>query len=153
MKLIKTHTKCTDSATGLDGTVCAIEILKDGEVEYLFQPKGLNPETKVPLNRFPVKAWRLNVKDSDYEDRDVPIQDIGKLVKDTVSGYQGTIVSVIVHLNGCCHYVLQAPGVSQNGNPIRMIEVDPRSCEGVTLPPTAPPSPEDEFPQGGFGAS
>lgn len=152
IRLLTTGTKCTDSPTGMKGTITHIEILKEGVTEYLFRPEGLNPETSLPLESFPVEVWRLNVTDSDFEEREIPIEDIGKVFKDKVTTYVGTVVATVIHLNGCLHYVLQAQGINKSKNRIQKIEVDPRSCEGAKVAPGAPPSPEGEYPQDSFGS-
>ncbi len=153
LTLIKMHTQCTDAATGITGTISGAEIDKFGFARYSLHPKGLNPDTGLPLAPFPVEAWRLNVEDDDYEQKEVPCEQIGKVVTDNVSGYTGMVTHIVIHLNGCMHYVLQANGKAKDGGRIRAIEVDPRSCGDAVVPPKQPPSPGEAFPERGFGAS
>lgn len=147
VQLIKMHTMCKDTATGLEGTVTAAEVHKDGSVDYIFTPKGLSPETMLPLSRIHLHSWRLTVKPEDFEMKEIPTDMIGNTVTHTISGYKGMVIGIVVHLNGCIHYVLQAEGRTKDLNPVKVIEVDPRSCDGIIPSATPkkedPPSPEE----------
>lgn len=148
VKLIKLGTKCADTATKNNGAVTHLNINGSGHQTYLFQPKKLNPDSGLPVNRLRLDATRLNgIKEGHYTEVELPMEMIGQGVEDDFSGYKGVVIGLTIHLNGCVHYVVQAPGHKKDGSPIEAIEVDPRSCVGYdpSSSPPAPTSPGDQF--------
>ncbi|MBU3668895.1 MAG: hypothetical protein FGM57_02925 [Candidatus Taylorbacteria bacterium] len=150
VRLIKLGTMCTESASKLSGAPTHFNINGSGHMNYLFQPKRLNPETHLPVNRIRLDESRLQgITKENYVEMELPTEMIGKEVEDRISGYKGTVVSLTVHLNGCVHYVVQSAGTTKDGSPIDSIEIDPRSCvDQQSTSVKQPVSPGDPFPQG-----
>lgn len=128
----------TDLPTGLTGMLTHWRLDMDKSIRYLLQPKGLNPKTQTPLPAMGCEEVRLQDK-SDREDIDVPFEILGTQVTDDASGYSGTAIAFMRHINGCFHVVIQAPGTSQKtGGKIDAHEFDLRRCSGPAIKRLSP---------------
>jgi len=143
-----------DKVTGLEGMLTHLQVEgKAGFMIYMFQPRGLNPETKQPVDCFWLTPDRIHggiEVDEPYLARDV----IGTEVEDMASGFRGTAVAAILHINGCLHIDVQPPGVvEKTGAKIKTHNFDIRRLQGERVPllddealeksKAATPSPED----------
>lgn len=52
----------------------------------------------------------------------------GAIVKDIVSGYQGVVIGKTTWTNGCVHVIIQAQGLTKDGDPI-----SPRSFDEIDV--------------------
>ena len=153
--MIKLGIIVTDVATGLSGMLTHYQLETGGNKWYRFQPRGLSPETCEP-----VAAHWLNeerIKDAaklPAHQIELPMQVLGTKVEDIASGFAGTAIALIVHINGCVHVNIQPPGiVPKTGAAIACCEFDIRRVKGKFVPVlddkarteslTARPSPVD----------
>ena len=104
-----------------------------GNVQYIFQPRGLNEDSQ-PLRRSFVCEARLEFDEADYETVDVPREILGTQVEDMASGFAGIAISIIRHVNGCFHVEIQPPGLTAKGAPIMSHDFDCRQCAGEMIP-------------------
>ena len=118
-RVLKLGTECTDRATELNGTVTHWIIDMGKNVDYLFQPRGLD-ENQQPLKKFFVCSERLDVKPENFEKVDVPFKILGSQVEDKASGFAGMAVEFVRHINGCFHVVIQPAGTLEGKNTSRM---------------------------------
>jgi hypothetical protein len=132
-RVLKLRTECVDDATGLTGTLTHWIYGMDGRIEYLFQPKGLDDDGQ-PIKRLGVCKERLKVKDSDFEEVDIPVEILGSQVANKATGFNGTAVEFVRHLNGCFHVVIQPKGtLPGKKKPIDRCEFDLRECDGKKI--------------------
>lgn len=128
-------TECEDRATKLKGTITHWCMNMAGHVTYLFQPKGLNPETGKPVSRIYMPIERLIVPKGGLESTDVPFEILGSQVTDEATGFTGMAISFIRHRNGCFHVDIQPEGVLPKTNsPVDSTEFDIRGCVGPNVP-------------------
>lgn len=150
IKVIKLGTVCKDKATCLTGTLTHWLINMDQQVTYLFQPKGINPENGQPVGKIRMEQARLEIPEDSYEEIEVPFEIIGSIVTNKASGFSGTAVSFIRHVNGCFHVAIQPRGVlSRTNSPIQQNEFDLRECRGekiIELTPTEKKRSETTYP-------
>lgn len=133
-RVIELTTECTEKATGLAGTITHWVMGMDGHVEYFFQPKGLSEDGQ-PLGKMYLSGARLNVKDSDYEMVDVPMEILGTKVTDKASGFTGMAIEFIRHTNGCFHVNVQPTGINKKTRErIKPCDFDLRMLTGKNVP-------------------
>lgn len=132
MKLFKLGTIVTDTATKIEGMLLNSIIGMDEKVEYIFQPKMLNPEKGTPVDVIMISGKR--VKDGVEEDVDVPVQMLGTQAEDLGTGFKGTIIHLVYHLNGCLHVSLKPEGILKNGETVDAKEFDIRRLKGEAIP-------------------
>lgn len=59
MKVFKLGKIVKDSASLTDGMLTHMIVHIGGNLEYIFQPKGLNPKTKEPVGRILIQSARV----------------------------------------------------------------------------------------------
>lgn len=136
-RVLKLGTECKDSATGLKGTLTHWIMDMGGVVSYLFQPRGLTDEGQ-PVERLYLCRARLITKDADHEMIEAPFEILGSKVTDKASGFTGTAITLIRHLNGCFHIEIQPAGVLPTKKPIQTRDFDVRACTGEKIPVLTP---------------
>lgn len=155
VRTLKLSTKCRDKATMLKGTVTHWICNMGGNITYIFQPEGTNPEDGQPVHKISLEIERLDdlpPRSECFEEIAVPSQILGSIVTDNASGFTGTAVSFLRHMNGCFHVFIQPAGVvTKTNTPINKMDFDLRQCTGekiaemkaseLTLSRTARPSP------------
>ncbi len=133
IRTLKLGTQCKDKATGLTGTLTHWIINEEGMVVYLFQPRHLDLDGQ-PVKKICLEATRLKVKDDDFENVWIPFEILGTPVTDMASGFAGTAVEFVRHINGCFHVMIQPKGLSKKTNePIKSAEFDLRQCTGPMI--------------------
>lgn len=131
--VIKLGTECQDKATELKGTLTHWMVTMSGHVHYFFQPKGLDDQGQ-PLRRLYLEKERLDVKDKDFEEVEVPMEILGTIITDKASGFTGMATSFVRHINGCFHAYIQPKGMNRKTNsPIEACDFDLRSCTGKMI--------------------
>ena len=134
INVLKLGTVCQDRATELNGTLTNWLMDMGGHILYLFQPQGLNPDTGQPVDRLSLELERLETTPDMFEEVDVPAEILGTIVADNASGFIGTAVAFVRHINGCFHVVIQPKGtLPKTGSPIRKAEFDLRQCIGEKI--------------------
>lgn len=133
-KVLRMGTEALDRATGLVGQTTHWIMGMSGAITYFVQPRGLDSEGQ-PLGKLFMPAERLEVKDSDFEEIDIPFNILGTTVTDDASGFTGMAINLIRHRNGCFHVNIQPSGkVKKTGKPIEAREFDIRGCSGEQIP-------------------
>lgn len=139
IKMLKIHTGCQDTATGLEGTITHRTIDMSGNVKYLHQPKGLNPETGAPVESVYLEHSRLNTQDNDWESVEVPMEILGSQVTHDASGFTGMGIMFIQHPHGCFHIKIQPAGVIEKTRcPIEAREFALVGCSGEKIKKLSP---------------
>ncbi|MFA5934155.1 MAG: hypothetical protein WC795_02985 [Candidatus Paceibacterota bacterium] len=134
IKVVKLGTRCYDKATQLQGTLTHWMIGMGGQINYFFQPKGVDEEGR-PIDRLYVEIERLNIKKEDFEEIEVPFEILGTTVTDDASGFTGMAISFVRHINGCFHVYIQPQGLqTKNNSPIQKHDFDLRGCSGEMIP-------------------
>ncbi|MEI6396736.1 MAG: hypothetical protein WCO48_01535 [Candidatus Taylorbacteria bacterium] len=134
IRVLKLGTVCKDKATGLEGTATHWVCDMGKKVEYLFQPKGLNPEDGQPVHKLILEEERLSFRPLDIEEIEIPFEILGTQVTDSASGFSGMAVRFIRHINGCFHVSVQPAGVlKKTRTPIKSSEFDLRECSGKMI--------------------
>lgn len=139
IRVLKLGTVCKDVATELTGTLTHWYLNMAKTVEYLLQPKELNPDDGQPVKRLILEAERLQVIEDDFEEVEVPFDILGSIVTSKSSGFTGTAVCFVRHMNGCFHVSIQPKGLLPKTKcPIKPAEFDLRDCEGEKIPMLTP---------------
>ena len=139
IRVLKLGTVCKDTATGLTGTLTHWYINMAKHIEYLLQPKALNPDDGHPVKKLLVEVERLQVTEKDFEEVEVPFEILGSIVTNKSSGFTGTATCFVRHINGCFHVNIQPKGLlPKTRNPIKPGEFDLRDCEGKMIPVLTP---------------
>ncbi len=135
IQLLRLRTKYTDKATKIQGTLVSWIMNMGQNVQYVFQPTGLDQDTGLPLERICLEEARLEVAEEQFEEVDVPVEILGTQVTDTATGFTGMAVGFVRGMNGCFHVLVQAPVTSgKDQNPLRRQEFDLRGCTGEKIP-------------------
>lgn len=132
--VIKLGTPCKEMATALSGMITHWTINMDRQVQYLFQPKGLDENGK-PLKKMFCGPARLEAEGSNnFEEVEVPFEILGSRVTDKASGFTGTAVEFVRHINGCFHVAIQPAGLNAKTKaPFDRHEFDLRLCTGEKI--------------------
>ena len=132
VRLYKLGCDMSDKASGAKGQLTHVQT--DGDnTYYLFQPKGLNPETGLPVDSKWICAWR--VVDGLKVQVELPIELVGTAVRDRASGFGGIVTFVELHINGCLHALIQAKGeVKKTGAMVVESNFDIRRLTGARVP-------------------
>jgi hypothetical protein len=124
----------TEAETGLTGMLTHWIYNRDGSLRYIFQPHGLNPEDRQPVDRICINPASIPAS-TPMIDFEVPDGILGSQVEDRASTFAGTAVSFVCHLDGCLHVRVQPKGVVQKTQaPIAATEFDLRRLKGDAIP-------------------
>jgi hypothetical protein len=122
-----------DKATELKGTLTHWVMGMDRRVFYLFQPYGLDDKGE-PIGKLSLEMERLNLKPTDFEMVDVPVEILGSIVTDKASGFTGMAIDFVRHVNGCFHVAIQPKGIlAKTKEPVKKCEFDLRGCKGKQI--------------------
>jgi hypothetical protein len=139
IRALKLGSVCTDRATDIKGTITHWILDTGRRIDYLFQPPGTNPEDGQPIMKIVLELERLETTKDQFEVVEVPFDILGSIVTDKASGFTGTAVSFIRHINGCLHVTIQPSGVlPKTRAPIHRAEFDLRGCVGKMIPKLTP---------------
>lgn len=134
MKIFKLGTIITDKVTETEGMLTYLTVDLDNRVCYIYQPRGLNPETKQPVERIFIETSRIS--NAKTEEIDLPLHILGTQAEDIATGFVGTVTSIIYHINGCIHVELKPKGILKNtGATITACEFDIRRVKGKAITP------------------
>jgi hypothetical protein len=123
-----------DVFTGLTGVLTHYVINSSGHADYVMQPVGINVKTGHPVDRIYITANRVEGGIVVPEPKLVIREALGSVVRDTASGIEGHVESIIVHPGGCCHLRIIPRGSDQHGNQIASYEIDIHRAEGTHIP-------------------
>lgn len=133
MKVLKLGTMVEDTVTKTKGMLVLFILHIGGNKEYIYQPRGLNPENGQPVEKIWLQEERI--KGGEFEEIDVP-EILGTKAEDIATGFKGTITSLVYHLNGCLHVTLKPEGINKmTGNTIMEGEFDIRRVKGPKIKP------------------
>jgi len=131
--MFKLNTSVTDKATGIKGRLTHKHVSLSGNESYIFQPKGLNPETLQPLKPEYIAASRID--GGTLEEDLMPRQILGTEVEDEASGFKGMAIGLTEHTNGCVHVLVQPKGtIPKTGEMIDPADFDIRRLKGKAIP-------------------
>lgn len=132
METLQLGTIINDKVTGLKGMLTILSIDMNKNIHYLFQPAGLNPETKHPLNTFWITEQR--VVGGKKEKVDLPLNVLGTQVEDKATGFKGSAITLYYYLNGCIHFSVKPKGtVKKTGESIDATDFDIRRLKGDAI--------------------
>lgn len=135
--MIKLGSNVTDTATGIEGMATHLQIEMNMAEYYQFQPRGLNPKSGQPVDRMWLVEERLE-GGTIVDDMNLPTHVLGTIVEDEASGFTGMAVSLVLHINGCVHFNVQAKGLQDTGAPIETCNFDIRRLKGEMINPMTP---------------
>lgn len=133
MKLLQLGTMVKDKPSRTEGMLINAVIDMDQQVEYIYQPKGLSPKTGEPVDVIMVVSSRI--EGGTMEEVDVPVQYLGTDAQDIATGYTGTVINIVYHINGCMHIGIKPPGQNSEGNTFATKEFDIRRVTGEVIKP------------------
>jgi len=114
-----------DTVSDTEGMLTHLIIDMDKSERYIFQPKGLNPKTMQPVERISIDKAR--VIGGTINEIDVPIHLLGTEAEDIATEFKGTVIGIIVHINGCIHVDIKPKGtLKDTGDTIAAHEFDIR---------------------------
>lgn len=134
--MLKLGTIVKDKVSDVKGMLTHYIIDMSKNENYIFQPKGLNPQDGQPLK----STWLDGARIVDGEQADVqlPLEILGTEAKDKASGYKGTIIALTLHINGCVHASLKAKGKNPDGSTIDAVDIDIRRLKGDAIKQLTP---------------
>lgn len=134
MKILKLGQIVTDGVTQTQGMLTHLCVNMEKHCSYIFQPKGLNPETLQPVEIILIEASR--VVGGEEIDVDLPVEVLGSEAEDLASGFKGTIIELIYHINGCIHVDIKPVGIlPKTGATIASANFDIRRLKGPKIKP------------------
>ena len=132
MKIAQLGVLVEDNVSLTKGMLTHACINMEENVEYVFQPKLLNPNTMKPVGALMISASRI--KGGKLVEVDIPTELLGTKVEDTATGYKGSIIGLTYHINGCLHAELKAPGtIKETGSTVESYECDVRRLKGPSI--------------------
>lgn len=132
--MLKLGTQVQDITTNQIGMLTLLQREMNDNNYYNFQPFGCNPKDGLPIpGRWIVEsAVRGGVE---VEDPEIPEGLLGSRAEDLASGFEGVIVSLRVHLNGCLHVSLQSNKELKETNTVPdPVDFDIRRLKGDKIP-------------------
>ncbi len=124
-----------DKASGLGGclTHMYIQGVENSHITlYNFQPASLD-EDGVPAKRTWITPDRI--EGEECPDPDIDLSVLGSQAEDVITGFKGTVTTIIFHLNGCVHLELQPKGHNKKTGQINTAaEFDIRVLSGPKIP-------------------
>lgn len=125
MKIFTLGDMVKDTVSDTEGMLTHLILDMDGGSRYIFQPKGLNPKTLQPVERISLDKSRI--LGATEEEVDLPIDILGKPGEDVATGFKGTIIGLIYHINGCLHVDVKPKGtLPDSGDTVQAHEFDIR---------------------------
>lgn len=131
--MLKLGTFVKDKASKQEGMLTVYMTDESHNAFYCFQPKGLNPETMVPLDTIWLDPKRIldGQEDNHVE---LPLNLLGTEVEDIATGFKGTAISLFYYQNGCTHFEVKPTGViEKTGETIKAKEFDMRRLRGEAI--------------------
>lgn len=130
--MLKLGTFITDNATEIKGMLTMYSIDESGNQHYLFQPKGLNPETHHPVDTYWIGEKRVD--GAVIISIELPLYILGTHVEDKATGFNGKAICINYHLNGCIHIEVKPKGIiEKNGEVVKAAQFDIRRLKGDAI--------------------
>ena len=140
---IKLGNYCKDKITGIEGTVTYIAHNKYSATKIGLQPSGVTRDGKMIDPEWFDWNQVEYIKDGDVEplDHGDPLFGYGDKVKDEITAFEGIIVGMSLHINGCIRYDVAPTTLDKDGAPRRNMGYDQGRLQIVTKqePVIAPP--------------
>lgn len=135
IRTLKLGVPCIDKATELEGQCTHWIMGTDEHINYLFQPKGINPETGHPVDKIHLNGARIEAPEEAYELVDVPVEVLGTQVTDDASGFTGMAISLVQHIHGCFHVQIQPSGrLPKTNSAAERADFSILQCSGEAIP-------------------
>lgn len=122
-----------DKVSKTKGMLTHLFINMDLGKQYVYQPKGINPDTGTPVDVIMLEEAR--VMGGKETETDLPTQVIGSEATDIATGFKGTVVGLTLHINGCLHVEIKPAGTLLSGNTIPTQDFDIRRVKGKLITP------------------
>lgn len=135
MQLLRLNTPVSEIVTDSKGVLTHAMINMDHNVEYVFQPAGIDIITRMPKERIFVESARIVEKET--EEVDVPLHLLGTDLEEMHTGYKGICTKLIVHLGGCIHVDVTPKGRISAGQTRSSVEFDIRRIKPTVTEETA----------------
>lgn len=135
------NVKCKDTASDEVGILSHVEVTGDKTNGYVFRPARLNSDTRIPVEPLYLTANRIvDMEGKPLKDieTDLPLEVLDTEVTAANTGFTGTAVTIVLHINGCCHINVQAKGVTEKGEQIPVQNFDIRELTGEAIKPLTP---------------
>jgi len=133
MKIYKLGEMVRDIVSDTEGMLTHMTVNMDKNEQYVFQPRGLNPETQQPVEKIYIDKSRII--GAIEEEISIPVEILGTEAEDIATGFKGIIIGLIYHINGCLHVDIKPKGILTNtGSTIQSHEFDIRRVKGLVIP-------------------
>jgi hypothetical protein len=134
IKTLELGTMVRDSISNTEGMLTHLMIQIGETREYIYQPRGLNPKTGAPVKRIAIAEERI--QGANTVEIDAPLDVLCSHAEDIASGFNGKVISLIYHINGCLHVEIKPEGVlPTSGDTIDAQEFDIRRVKGEKITP------------------
>ena len=131
--IVKLGSMVGDFVSRTEGMLTHALLDLEMNIKYIYQPRGLNPETQQPVDRIWLERARI-VGDIEEVEVELPVEVLGSKGTDIASGFKGTIVGIAYHINGCVHLEIKPKGVlKKTGATIDTYDVDIRRVKGPAI--------------------
>lgn len=133
LSIFKLGTMVSDNVTGTKGMLTHLGIDADRNMKYIYQPRGLNPTTMQPVDRIYLEKSRIT--GAEFDQVDLPLEALNTQAKDIATGFKGTVIGIVYHINGCVHVEIKPKGIIEStGATIDACEFDIRRVKGDAIP-------------------
>lgn len=131
IKIIKPATLATDKATGLKGRIFHLHVALGGGQSYGFKVSGVHPESGALHSTQWLPAERFTA--TEHTEAEIPIEVLGSIAEETLTGMKGMVTGLTLHPNGCLHLTIQRKGKLKSGHPMPPYDADMRECIGPAI--------------------
>lgn len=134
MKVLELGVMVSDTVSGTKGMLTHLVVDMDNIIQYIYQPRGLSPKTGQPIDTLLLAPSRI--KGAKEIEVDLPVEILGTQAEDIATGFKGTVINLIYHINGCTHAGIKPKGIiAATGNTIAVHEFDVRRIKGEAIKP------------------
>lgn len=132
MKVLQLGKIVKDTVTDMTGMLTHLILHLGGNKDYVFQPRGLNPQTGEPVDKMWISEER--VEGGNFIDIDPPLNILNTFAQDEASGFKGTVVNIVYHINGCIHVGIKPKGlIKSTGSSVTTHDFDIRRVSGPMI--------------------
>lgn len=132
LEVLELGTIVEDTISQTKGMLTHRVVTSGPQIEYIYQPSGLNPKTGIPVKTIWLPKGRII--GGVVETLDIPIDLIGTEAEDIATGYKGLIAGLTYHIGNCLHVSIATPGICKDtGAVYDSLECDIRRVRGQKI--------------------
>ena len=130
---LKLGTTVKDKSTNQEGMLTLMQVEQNDSRYYYFQPRGVSPKNGEPVEG----RWIVDTSVEggiEVTPPYLPLDILGSYAKDNASGYEGNVISLRLHINGCVHVSLQSTQIlKETGTVPLSVDFDIRRLSGEKI--------------------